>query len=91
MYWCQIEGICVADLTQCYFPGAIGPTNWEACTVDPLVSKTPTCRFVHLLSTDIWLFNSAAALADIRAIFRTPLQTVEPNGAQNLQGAAPNR
>jgi hypothetical protein len=49
MYWCQIEGICVADLTQCYFPGAIGPTDWESCTVNPLVSKTPTCRFVHVV------------------------------------------
>jgi hypothetical protein len=43
MFWCQIEGICVDNLTECYFPGAIA---WASCTVGPIVTKLPTCRYL---------------------------------------------
>ncbi len=46
MFWCQIEGICVADLTQCYFPGAIAPNDWASCTIDAIANRLPTCRFL---------------------------------------------
>jgi hypothetical protein len=36
----------VANLTECYFPGAIAPEDWASCTVGPIVSKLPTCRFL---------------------------------------------
>ena len=45
MFWCQIEGICVSDLTQCYFPGAVVPDDWASCTVSSIVINLPTCRF----------------------------------------------
>ena len=39
----QIEGVCVSDLTQCYFPGAIVPDDWASCTVSSVVTNLPTC------------------------------------------------
>jgi hypothetical protein len=36
----------VDNLTECYFPGAIAPADWASCTVGPIVTKLPTCRYL---------------------------------------------
>jgi hypothetical protein len=83
MFWCQIEGICVADLTQCYFPGAVAPNDWASCTIDTIANRLPTCRFlIHRYFAHDTFFIHLTALVSIKAMPATPL-LLALNGVQS--------